>query len=264
MNVANGDQPEILAADYSNSQLLVYTGNRLGFFRPARAYPTCANPNDLALADMNQDGNVDAVVTCVGASSVDVLLGNGKGGFTATPYNVELDPRAVAIADFDEDGQEDLAVVNGGSDTLNLLLAKAGVIAADTAPVAIKGNASIADGKNPLDGQMLASDKDSDVLSFGVVVIAEHGSVVYSTSSGGFEYQAGFNSDGTGYKGTDSFQFQVSDGVKLSNNATVHIQVAANSAVLPGSGSGSGSGGFGLPVLAALLPFLKRRRAKQS
>jgi hypothetical protein len=262
-SVTDDNQPEILVADYSNSQLLVYIGNRLGFFGPAVTYPTCANPNDLAVADMNQDGNLDVVVSCVGASAVDVMLGNGKGAFTATPYSVELDPRAVAIADFDEDGQKDLAVVNGGSDTLNLLLAKTGVIAADHAPVATSSHVSIADGKNPLDGQMLASDKDGDSLSFGVVANAAFGSVAYSASNGSFEYLAGFNADGTGYHGPDSFEFQVSDGVKLSNTATVHIIVATNSASATGGGGGGG-GGFGLPALALLLPFLRRRRPERA
>ena len=254
-DVENNNQLDILIADYSNSQLVVFRGNRLGFYLNTPVdYPTCANPTGMALADMNDDGNPDVVVTCSGSSSVSVMLGNGQGGFISTPYQVEIEPRGVTIADFNGDKQPDIAVVNAVSNTLNVLLEKTGVVKADHAPVAHGSNLFLADGKQPLNDNMIAVDADGDLLTFGVVTPTLGGTISFTSSDGAFLYQAN-----VGFSGKDSFQFQVTDGVKLSNIATVDITVAKNTAGQSSSSHGF-LGAFNLPILLMLFTLLLGRR----
>jgi hypothetical protein len=65
-----------------------------------------------------------------------------------------------------------------------------------------------------------------------------------------------------GFIGPDQLQFQVSDGVKLSNIGTVTVFVHKNTA---GQSKGGRSflGGFYLPFLPLLLGFLARRRRRR-
>ncbi|HEX7964474.1 MAG TPA: FG-GAP-like repeat-containing protein [Gammaproteobacteria bacterium] len=244
--------PDIIVADYGNSRITVLRshGKR---FDAAFSYSTCTNPSSLAVADLNADGDPDVVTTCVGSSSVGVLLGNGQGGLISNSYPAEVDARGVAVADFDENGQPDLAVINGGSDDLNISLQIPGVVAADTAPVAKSGPFFIRDGTQPLSGTFNASDKDGDGLSFSVLSPATHGAL--SFGGGSFTYFAN-----TGYIGKDSFTFQASDGVKLSNIATTNVTVQNNNT--GGGGGGGFLGGFWLPLLPLLLGVLGLRRRR--
>jgi len=253
-DIENNGRLDILIADYSNSQLVVLQGTGAGYFSTTPLdFPTCANPNNLAVADMNADGNPDVVLTCSGSSAISVMLGNGNAGFIGTNYLGELDPRALAIVDFNGDGQPDVAVVNGVSDTLNILLETTGVITKDQAPVALGSNLFIQDGAQALDQSMTATDADGDALTYGVVTQPAKGNLSYS-NDGSFQYQAN-----QGTTGLDSFQFQVSDGIKLSGLATVKITVATNT--LGQSSGGHGFlGSFGLLLLPLLLPILWLRR----
>ena len=254
----NGDNKlDILVADSSNSQLAVLLNTGGGHFQLPTDFPTCANPRSLALGDLNADGDVDVAVACQGSSSTGVLLGNGRGGFINFTYPAELSPRGLAIGDFDEDGEPDIAVANGDSDNLNLLLQIPGVVAKDKAPKALSESFVIDDGRAPQAGSLLAFDPDNDAVIFGVVQPppADAGTVS-GTADGSFEYLAQ-----TGVVGDTSFQFQATDGVKLSNIATITVQVLKNPV---GSTSGHHGflGGFWLPFLPVfgLFAMLRRRR----
>ncbi len=245
---------DIVITDYSNSQIAVFLGQPKGLFSPAPVdFSTCTSPTDMAFADLNADGNLDLTVTCVGSSSIGVMLGNGKGAFIGNPYPVEIDPRGLTVGDFDEDGQPDLAVVNGGSDNLNILKQVRGVVADDTAPTVKGAPFFVPNGNTPVPGILNGLDKDNDALSFGVVS-PPSGGVVASSPDGGFVYLAN-----TGFVGHDSFEFQASDGVKLSNISTIPVTVAANTTSSSG-GNGGFLGGFALPLLPLLLGLWLRRR----
>ncbi|HEY1771836.1 MAG TPA: FG-GAP-like repeat-containing protein [Gammaproteobacteria bacterium] len=249
---------DILIADSSNSQLVVLEGNRLGYFtRIVSDFPTCGNPRSVALADLNDDGNKDVVVACSSSSAVGVLLGNGQGGFLSTPYPAENNPRGIAIGDFNEDGQPDIVVVNGDSDNMNLLFEKHGVVAADHAPKAASGTLTIPNGRDPENGGFVATDADGDPLVYVVTTEPTLGSFSYSSSDGTFTYTAA-----TGEVGDDTAQFQVSDGVKLSNIATVTIDIQTN----PTGSTSSHSflGVFWLPLLPILGLFAALRRRRRS
>ena len=77
------------------------------------AVPAGHSPRSIAVADFNNDGKIDVVVTNVGSGTASVLLGNPDGSFGAPiPASIGNAPTALAIADFDGDGFTDLAVAD--------------------------------------------------------------------------------------------------------------------------------------------------------
>ena len=98
------------------------------------------NAQSIALADVNRDGNLDAVVAAYGSQSsfegsdpggVVVMLGNGKGTFQGqqTLTVSGLHPESAAVADVNGDGIPDVAAVMvssylSGTATLAVFLGK--------------------------------------------------------------------------------------------------------------------------------------------
>ncbi len=108
----------------SNPTLQVFLGNGDGTFRPLpRKLIGGANPYGLAVADLNNDGKLDAVVSLDGLQGgVLVLPGNGDGTFgTGQFYPTGSAPTGVAVTDFTGDGVPDLAVANYLGGTVSVL-----------------------------------------------------------------------------------------------------------------------------------------------
>jgi hypothetical protein len=77
---------------------------------PQRAYPAKA-PFDLAVADVNGDGDVDLLVPDSDADAVLVHLNDGQGTFPpAVAYATAVRPMGISVVDLDGDGARDLAV----------------------------------------------------------------------------------------------------------------------------------------------------------
>jgi len=67
----------------------------------------------VAVGDFNGDGNPDAAI--VNVNSVQILLGNGTGGFTLpTPTTFPTEVTTAVAGDFNGDGKLDLAISSGG------------------------------------------------------------------------------------------------------------------------------------------------------
>jgi hypothetical protein len=82
----------------------------------------------VALADFNNDGNLDVVTeNAATGGTIDTLLGNGDGTFQAAKTlksNCGIDPAGITTGDFNGDGKADLAVGNLGPRKLTILLGK--------------------------------------------------------------------------------------------------------------------------------------------
>ncbi len=91
-----------------------------GNFGTVNSFAAGHNPQALALADFNGDGNLDLAVVNQNDNTVSVFQGDGKGNFTpfATPtVTVGTAPFAIIAADFSNHGNVDLAVLNQLDDT---------------------------------------------------------------------------------------------------------------------------------------------------
>lgn len=77
------------------------------------------------MADLNQDGQFDLVVTNYAGDDVSILWGNGDGSFQPSEsYRAGPNPFNAAVADFNSDGLPDLAVANYGDASVSILLAE--------------------------------------------------------------------------------------------------------------------------------------------
>jgi hypothetical protein len=126
----NHDQnPDLVVANDEDESVTVLLGDGKGAFHPSQGSPFAAGhlPNDIAVADMNGDGNPDLVIANHQSPYLTVLLGDGKGGFRpapGSPFDVHSNPHphGVAVADFNGDGKPDAVTDSWGSNQIELLL----------------------------------------------------------------------------------------------------------------------------------------------
>jgi hypothetical protein len=100
-------------------------GDGTGMFSMPHTYTVGQEPDGLAAADFNNDGNLDLAVTNYDAGTISLLLGDGAGNFPAAMSSTipGFDgPCAPVAADFNGDGNIDLAIVNQDSNNVNILL----------------------------------------------------------------------------------------------------------------------------------------------
>ena len=96
-------------------QLTIFLGDGAGGLSRYSRAPGGEHPVDFALADLDQDRDIDIVVANHDTDYVTILLGDGHGTFQPAPdsplrVDVNPHPHAVQLADFDGDGHLDLAV----------------------------------------------------------------------------------------------------------------------------------------------------------
>jgi hypothetical protein len=81
-----------------------------------------ASPFAVALADINDDDNLDVIAASDGADSeVQIFLGDGRGGFREAgdaPFRMAAGAKNIAVGDIDGDGVEDALVSSWSSDVL--------------------------------------------------------------------------------------------------------------------------------------------------
>jgi uncharacterized protein (TIGR03437 family) len=124
----NGDgKLDVATANSSANSVTVLLGDGLGGFSgsPGSPFAVGTQPQGLAVADLNGDGNLDIVTANTIASNVTILLGDGLGNFVAapgSPFPVGTGPHSVAIADFNGDGKPDIVTSNSGNNTVTILL----------------------------------------------------------------------------------------------------------------------------------------------
>lgn len=119
---------DIAVANSSDSSVSILMGDGKGNFNKADGSPFFANrfPNDIAITDINKDGNLDIGIANTEVSFLTILLGNGKGQFQQTdhsPFIVHSKPHThgVAIADFNGDGNLDLATDDWGENKVLII-----------------------------------------------------------------------------------------------------------------------------------------------
>src|SRR5271166_6214078 len=82
-------------------------------FLVAPSISVAGKPSAIVAGDLNGDGVPDLVVANAQTGNVDVLLGNGKGGFlTPVHYKIGGSPVALLLGDFAGYGKIDIAVAS--------------------------------------------------------------------------------------------------------------------------------------------------------
>lgn len=89
----------------------------------ASSFAAGISPTNVAIADLNNDGNKDLAVANQISNDVSILLGNGNGSFaTQTLVVAGSSPYTIVAGKFNADSNWDLAVANSGSNNLSVLL----------------------------------------------------------------------------------------------------------------------------------------------
>jgi len=112
-----------VVANYAANSVSVLLGNGDGTFRAALSYPAGANPQSVAVADVNGDGLADVVAASTGSGNVGVLLGNGDGTLqAAVGFGAGNGPVSLALASFNGDSRADVVATGGSGNTAVVLL----------------------------------------------------------------------------------------------------------------------------------------------
>jgi hypothetical protein len=117
------------AGNADEGTITVLLGDGRGAFRAAPGSPFAAGhlPNDVAVGDMNGDGNADVVVANHQSPYLRIFLGDGRGGFRlapGSPVDVHSNPHphSVALGDFNQDGNLDVVTDSWGNNQVEVLL----------------------------------------------------------------------------------------------------------------------------------------------
>jgi len=180
--VVNQNCPTLPCAAVGNISLLFGNGN--GTFQKAVTAASVANaPNAIVAGDFNKDGILDMAVANTQSDNITVLLGTGKGAFSAgTNYATGTAAASLAVSDFNGDGVPDLAVVNKNSSDVSVLLGNGdGTFAAQPAPPTGTFPVGIVVGDFNGDGKMDIATANSFLASIGISVLLGNGNGTFQT-----------------------------------------------------------------------------------
>jgi hypothetical protein len=114
---------DVVTADYHGDSVSVLLNLGGGMLAAKTTYPTVAGAetSNLAVGDLDGDGNLDVVATNPQTASISVFLGHADGTLAPAVTSVigivgDTRPYSAAIGDFDGDGHADIAIadlVNG-------------------------------------------------------------------------------------------------------------------------------------------------------
>jgi hypothetical protein len=184
--------PDLAVTSETDSSVTILLGDGKGGFIEAESSPFFAGsvPNDISINDLNKDGNMDLVFANHEKKYLTVLLGNGKGNFTAapgSPFPVKGIPHThgIATGDFNNDGRLDLATDSWGNDQVEVLFG-------DSLNLFSKTGMFFKVGKRPYQ-RLRAADINSDGVDDIVTTNSEsnNATVLLADGNGSFHEAAG-------------------------------------------------------------------------
>ena len=117
---------DLVVANADGNTTSVFLGNGDGTFRSRTDLSNggSALTYMLALADVNNDNNLDIIASNLGVSSMGVFLGQGNGAFSdqiSSATGIGSVPTGSAVVDFNGDGKADLAVADNENSRLLIM-----------------------------------------------------------------------------------------------------------------------------------------------
>jgi plastocyanin len=216
----------------------VFLGKGDGSFQPPVSYPVGAanaNPQSLALLDINGDGNLDIAVADSASANVHILMGDGKGGFQAAgdlSISPDTGSQFIVAGDMDRDGKPDLVTADFGQNNISVLLNRTPFVPAVPGPathLAVTSPTTVTAGA-PFSVAVTAFD------DFERVATGYTGSIAFSSSDGTATLPANYTfTSGAGLNnGTHTF-----NGVILRSAGQLQTIAAADTVMATIGGSSS-------------------------
>ena len=241
----NGDGiPDLAVPLYGSNEIAILLGTGDGTFAAPVMAPVSGSlvgVEQILVADFNGDGIADlAVITNADIQTVDILLGNGNGSFTAETTNPPISgiPSYFATGDFNGDGKTDLAVVET-SGTIAILLGNGdGTFAAS-------GSVNSASSSSPI---AVADFNGDGKLDIAVPAGATSESVIVLSGNGDGTFNSPFS--GPSSTSTSVTWVQVADFNQDGAPDVVLADSSGSATVFVNNGSGSLSESF--PVVSGL------------
>ena len=148
-DVNRDGKADIITTNLEGNDVTVLLGDGKGGFKQSAGspFPCGDSPFNLAVGDVNKDGNPDLAVvnspsstSSPGKDGLTILIGEGTGRFrmmTGSPFVTGRIPNRVAIGDVNGDGVGDIAVSSpdGNNITLFLMSGKSGIASSSTIAV---------------------------------------------------------------------------------------------------------------------------------
>ena len=97
-----------------------YFGDGMGNFTNVNTLNFNSSTAGPAIADLNNDGNLDYVIPLFSDSSVEIWLGNGNGGFSENQSLAFASPFRAISADMNADGNMDIIAYNYGDGVITI------------------------------------------------------------------------------------------------------------------------------------------------
>lgn len=121
----NGDgHPDLAVANKGNGTVSLFlsdAGNNFTTFQQQNI-SGLGTPTAITAGRFDASGNLALAVTDMAGKVVNILKGDGKGGFTvAASLATGAAPNGITTADFNGDGLPDLATINSGDGTVTVL-----------------------------------------------------------------------------------------------------------------------------------------------
>jgi hypothetical protein len=178
---ADGDL-DLLTVNVTSGSVSVRLNNGSGTFTAPAVNPDVIVgnlPYDVALADVDGDGDLDLLAACGNDNAVSVRLNNGRGSFTGSAtVATGSRPYSIVVGDFDADGDADFATANvfGSSYSIRFNNGSGTFVAPATGgdyPLLINGPLALGD---------VDADGDLDLL----IASSNQGVVSLNDGAGGF------------------------------------------------------------------------------